>query len=110
MKSIFYSSVTKHEETGSASPIQKSVYVNETVNASPMHKSVFVDDGGPDDESGSAFGSGTASQAVNETVFYMPPSEDSEQKVGIVSDYRTHVTQSKLQARARTSSKCNLPR
>ena len=95
MKSIFYSSVTKHEETGSASPI---------------HKSVYVDDGGPDDESGSAFGSGSAKRAVNETVFYMPPSEDSEQKVEIVSDYRTHVTQSKLQARARTSSKSNLPR
>jgi hypothetical protein len=57
-----------------------------------MHKSVFIDDGGPDEEAGSVFGSGSANQTVNETVFYMPPSEDSAQKEGLVSDYRTHHT------------------
>ena len=82
----------------------------ETEPASPQHKSVYVDEEGPDDEVGSGFGSSSANQTVNETVFYMPPSEDSTQEEGLVTDYRTHHTQSRLQARARASVHSNLPR
>ena len=95
IESIFYKSYHEEEEKGPASP---------------QHKSVYVDEEGPDDEAGSGFGSSTANQTVNETVFYMPPSEDSTQEESLMNDYATHHTQSRLQARARASVHSNLPR
>lgn len=65
VRSSFYNSVHKDEESAPASPLHI------------RNKSVYVDDDGLDDEAGSGFGSSSANQTVNETVFYMPPIDDS---------------------------------